>query len=239
VISVKKLLIVLFLALFVTGCTQQVGECSVQADCSAQDDCEVHCVDNACDYECAEVEEEPEVEVLAPDPVVDESTEYVVEPVEEVVEEPEYTEAELKRFAKKNLFPLEISDPRRYLSINSDIDVEKKSRDKGELRSLEFTVRNIGDEPIDVEIKALMFGFQVDGRNAKVEKDFDMPTIPPGFKYTKKYPQTIYFGDIEEEKTIELYLKEKYRDPSQISDKVIFEFMPYDKFKNPTDIFTN
>ncbi len=241
----KKLLIVMILAIFmISGCGPQApqGECAVQADCSAKENCEVHCIDATCDYECAEVEEAPveEPAVPAPEPMVVEpvSEPMVVEPIEEETVEvdpepvPGYTQSDLDKYAKKDMYPLEISDPRQYLSLSDDIDLKRISTDRGEFRSLTFTVRNIKDEPIDVEVKALLFGFEVNGKPAKVEKEFNIPQIPPGFKFTKKFPQTIYFEDIEKTKTIELYITEKYTSPSTITQDVKRTFVPYDEFES-------
>lgn len=170
----------------------------------------------------------------------DEEGEYVVEPIEAEAEEaeeeteepfPGYTQSELDNLARKNIYPMDISDPRQHLSLGDEVHVKRISTDRGELRSLTFTVRNIRDEPIDVEVKALFFGFEVNGKPSKVEKEFNIPQIPPGFKFTKKFPQTIYFEDIEETKTIELYLKEKYTSPSTITETVKRDFVPYDEFE--------
>ncbi len=244
----KKLLIVMILAIFViSGCGPQApqGECSVQTDCSAKDNCEVHCIDAMCDYECEE--ELPTVEEVlgegvepAPEPMVIEPVgePIVVEPIEQEAVEvnpepvPGYSQADLDKYARKDIYPIEISDPRQYLSLSNEIDMKRISTDKGELRSLTFTVRNLKSEPIDVEVQALLLGFQVNGKAAKVEKEFDIPQIPPGFKYTKKYPQTIYFEDIEMTKTIELNIKEKYTDPSTITQTVKRSFVPYDEFES-------
>jgi len=125
-----------------------------------------------------------------------------------------------------------MSDPRLYLSIGDEVDVKRISNDKGELRSIEFTVRNIDDEPIDVEVRALFFGFEQDGLPSKVEKEFDIPQLPPGFKFTKKFAQTVYFEEIEKSKTIDMTVKEKFRDPSRISQTAKKSFVPYDEFES-------
>ena len=236
----KKIMLLILLVLFVAGCAKAPGECTVQTDCAAKENCEVHCVDNTCEYDCVEVEEiieEPVVEET-PVEVIEEPEEFVVEPVETLVEEvdeepfPGYTQAELDKYAKKDMYPMDLSDPRQYLSLSNDLDLKRISTDRGEFRSLTFTVRNLNDEPINVEVQALFLGFEVSGKPAKVEKQFDIPQIPPGFKFMKKFPQTIYFEDIEETKTIELYLTEKYTDPSTITQTVKRNFVPYDEMES-------
>jgi len=229
--------------------------CETASDCDllAHDDCEGawSCENKKCNYECAVEEVEVPEEKPAEPEVEEESEPVVVEAVEETVKEVEekeepkaaapdeviikgitYTQKDLDRMAKRDVFPLSDTDPRgKYLFIGKT-KWGRTSRDKAELKEMVIKFMNAGDSEMPPLMKLMSKDAYVEGKPSTALLEFELPDIPPGFKVEKEYPVNIYFHEIEESKLLELTVQDRLASPNPILETLKKNYVPVDEFES-------
>ncbi len=116
------------------------------------------------------------------------------------------------------------------ISINA-FDTRRISRDRGELRWINITVRNLEDKEIAPQI-TLWFKTTDYEKPGKViiEQMIDAPRLAPMRKHTKRYPVTLYYNNIEEVKEIELQLHDLSVGPKKKLGETKLSFTPTEAF---------
>lgn len=127
---------------------------------------------------------------------------------------------------------IKIVDPssRKAITLN-EFDTRRTSRDRGELRWVNITIRNVGDKEISPQI-ILWFRTTDYEKPDKVvrEKVIDFPRLAPNRELTKKYPLTLRYDKIDEVKDIELRLYDISVGPKKKLGETKQSFNPTEEF---------
>ncbi len=121
-------------------------------------------------------------------------------------------------------------EARQAVSINA-FDTRRISRDRGELRWVNITVRNLGNKEISAQVTLWLrtTDYEKPGK-VVIEKTIDAPRLAPMRKHTKRYPITIYYDDIEEIKDIELQVHDLSVGPKKKLGETKLSFSPVEAF---------
>lgn len=143
-----------------------------------------------------------------------------------VLQEPKLSQAELA-------LGIEIvgkDESKEAISING-IDTRRISRDRGELRWINITLRNFEDKEVSPQIT---FWFKTTDYEKPgkviIEQLIDAPRLAPMRKYAKRYPVTIYYDNINERKDIELSFHDLGVGPKKKLGETKFSFTPTEQF---------
>jgi hypothetical protein len=179
---------------------------------------------DVCDYEeskpvvqkeepAEEVEAEPEAE---PEPQI----QRVITP-RPAVEEPAAPE---EKYGK---MPIGLGEPKKYLTID-DMSTYKISRDKALMDYMVFTVRNIGQVPLNPVVEIVVEGARVEEYTARVKKEYFLPILKPGEKNVMYQSLGIKLGDLNKTKQITMTVYERYSAPRKDLDTLKKQFDPKD-----------
>jgi hypothetical protein len=164
---------------------------------------------SVCDYEeqgpAAPAEEAPEETETAPaEETPEPQIQQVVTP--KPAPEPVATEEEYGKM------PIGLGEPKKYLTID-DMSTFKISRDKALMDYMVFTVRNIGEAPLNPVVELLVEGARVEEYTARVKKEYFLETLKPGEKLVVYQSLGIKLGDINKTKEMTMTVYERYSAP--------------------------
>lgn len=133
----------------------------------------------------------------------------------------------------EGISPISSDDPNEWLEIGK-LNARRTSRDKGELKEMDITVRNIGTYAFyPVIYMTFEYGLVGDSELPRiVEQKFELPNLKPGLKITRTFPVSVRFHEIDKSKTIKLRMQEKYVSPSYDFAKTAKTFIPRDIFES-------
>ncbi|MBN1543948.1 hypothetical protein JW898_00635 [Candidatus Woesearchaeota archaeon] len=192
---------------------------------------------DVCDYEeqmPAVHEEESATE--EPEPEEAEMTEEQEEPQIQQVKMPEAVEPAMPRTLELGKQQIRLGEPRKYLEINK-LTAYRTSTDKGMMDDAVITVRNIGQKDLNAIVELFFEGARIEEYEAKVKKEYTIPTLKPGEKYVMKQSLGIRFAEIAETKTMTLSVYEKYIAPRKDLETLEKRFVPKDLFES-MEIYT-
>lgn len=120
-----------------------------------------------------------------------------------------------------------IGEPKKYLVID-DMSTFKISRDKALMDYMVFTVRNIGEVPLNPVVEILVEGARVEEYTARVKKEYFLPVLKPGEKYVMYQSLGIKLGDLDKAKQITMTVYERYTAPRKDLETLKKQFDPKD-----------
>lgn len=119
---------------------------------------------------------------------------------------------------------------RKAITIN-EFDTRRTSRDRGELRWVNLTIRNVRDKEINPQV-ILWFRTTDYEKPSKIvrEQVIDFPRLAPNRELTKKYPLTLRYDKIDEVKDIEVTLYDISVGPKNKLGEAKQSFHPIEEF---------
>ena len=183
-----------------------------------------------CDMD-EEIQEEPETEEA------EEQTEEDPEPqIQPVAVKPAEEAEEQEPFQYGKVMTMHPGEMNQYLTID-DWSMYRSSTDKGELQWMIFTVRNTGSSKLTSKIELNFEGARIGDYEARVKKEYDIPTLNPGEKVTIKQSMGIRFAGIDNKKKLTMSIYDKYSAPRDDLQVLVKEFTP-SKEMDSLEIYT-
>jgi hypothetical protein len=186
--------------------------------------------------------------VSSPEPA--QEPEVVAEPIVEDIEEPKTAEPEpepepkepaaepkpenkLKKYEDpdEGIFVIEADEPKDYFTFEG-MKLRRTSRDKTEIKTVSFTLRNLEDKPFTPVVRMTFHGAWNKGVRSTVEQDFPLEEFQPGMKYVKTFPVSVYYHLIENQKKITLQFHKKHETPRVWYGTTEHKFVPIDELES-------
>jgi hypothetical protein len=118
-------------------------------------------------------------------------------------------------------------EPHKFLQIE-DMKAYRSSRDRGTLDYFVLTVRNAGIKDITPKVRLFFETARIENYEARVEKEYMIPTLKPGEKYVTKQLLGIKFSKINETKKMTLTMLDRYDATDTPIEVLKKEFVPTD-----------